>query len=187
MKKLIMMLIAITAIALMITASCDCGTDPKPDPVVPTVAVLSSGSSMVVGEVVEAQVQMKGISEVAGFGLKLVYDPFKLEIVSMTRDDNWLTSNDGSVQQMALNTFNEDGYAKVVLAVFPTSASVGSTDDTYKPILDLRVRAKSAGNATLSVSIDNTADSDLGIFNASADLVTGIATENHTWSVSSSY
>ncbi len=185
MKRFIICLAATAAMLLLLTASCDCGSDPE-DEVVPTIAVISSGNAMLVGEVVEAQVKIKAVPEVAGLGFKLNYDPYKLEIVSLTRDDSWLASGGGTIQQMALNTFNEAGYAKVVLAIFPTTNAVGDEEDAYHSVLSIRVRAKSAGNATLSISIDNSTDSDLGVFKANGELWTGIATANHSWSVTNS-
>ena len=183
-------LIAFLILSLAIVFSgCDCGTETSPESEAePMVLLTSEASSAVVGEVIEAELGVKAIGELAAIGVTLSFDIYKLEVVQLSREDEWLTSNDGTIQQMEFSTDEENGITKIVLAIFPRNEStvVGDESETFHSIASLRIRTLSAGNATMTVSIDNTADSDLGIFDANANLVSGIGTENLTISVSSS-
>ncbi len=185
MKRKFFSVTIVLILTAMLFTSCDCGTESEPPVPEPTVALQSSSSSMVIGEIIQTDLSIKAIPEIAGVGIKLVYDPYKLEIVEITRDDSWLASEGGTVQQMELTTNNDQGYAKIVLAVFPTSMSVGDEEDVYHTIADIRVKALSAGSASLSISIDNGADSDLGIFKANGNLWSDIVRENLSLSVTS--
>ncbi len=186
MKRLLTRFLFVLLIFVPLFMSCDCGNDPEPEIIDPTVAIRSSSSTMLVGEIIEADLSIKAVPEVAGVGVKLTYDPYKLEVVTITRDDDWLTSGGGTVQQMELTTDNEGGFVKIVLAVFPTTNSVGDEEDVYHKIADIRVKALSAGSASMTVSIDNAADSDLGIFKANGNLWTDIIKENLSLSVTTS-
>ena len=175
MKKILCILSLLLG---LIFFSCDCGTESKPEPVEPTVLLTSSATGAAIGEIVTANLGVKGLSELASIGVKITYDPYKVEIAGMTRTDTWLTSNGGTIQQMEFSSDNTAGSAKIVLSIFPTSKAVGDTSETIHNIAQLRVKAKSAGTATLTVSINNAQDSDLGIFNKSANLVSGVKTQN---------
>jgi hypothetical protein len=181
-KRLLAVLMLI--IAAMFFVGCS-GSDPDDDPE-PTVLLKSAVSNVVVGEVFEATLAVSAVEELAAIGTKLIYDPYKLELVLMLREDAWLTSGGGTVQQMAFNTDNTAGFGKIVLAIFPAANSVGDDTDAEHAIAKLRFKALSPGQATVSVSINNSLDSDLGVFNSSAALVSGIKTENLTVSVSAS-
>jgi hypothetical protein len=182
-SALFLILTGIFCISLF--CSCSKSTEPEPTDKEPTVALLSGSSSAVIGEVITADLKVKNIEELAGIGLKLAYDPLKLEVTLMTRDDSWLVSEGGIVQQMEFTSNNDQGYSKIVLAVFPANKAVGDLNDAYHPIAQLRIKALSAGTAGMSISMNNTADSDLGIFKANGSLATGITTKNLSISVSS--
>jgi len=186
-KKTSLIAFLVLSIALVF-GGCDCGTDttePEPEP---TVLLTSETSSAAVGEVVEAELGVEAIGELAAIGVTLSFDIYKLEVVQLSREDEWLTSNGGTVQQMEFSTDEENGITKIVLAIFPRNdtTAVGDETEIFHPIALMRIRTLSAGDATMTVSIDNTVDSDLGVFDADANLVSGIGTENLTISVSSS-
>lgn len=182
MKKIIFIISPVLGLILFI---CGCGTEPKPEPVEPTVLITSTSTSAGIGEIIDAKLAVKGIAELASIGVKITYDPYKLEIVRLNRDDTWLASNGGTVQQMAFTTDNTNGFAKIVLGIFPASKAVGDTSETIHHIAYLRIKALSAGTATLTVSINNASDSDLGIFNKNANLVSGVKTQNFSLNIHS--
>ena len=185
MRNFAVILLLLSILGILVFCSCSKKTT-EPEPTLdPTVALTSGSSSAVIGEVITADLKVKNIEELAGIGLKLAYDPLKLEVTLMTRDDSWLASEGGTIQQMEFTSNNEQGYSKIVLAIFPSNKAVGDENDTYHPIAQLRIKTLSAGTAGMTISLNNTDDSDLGVFKANGSLATGIVTKNLSLSVSS--
>ncbi len=164
MKKLIAVVSAFALFALFV--GCGGGDDDK---IEPTLHLMSTSTSVLVGEVFTVNCGVSGVEEIAGLGVKIVYDPFKLQILEMTREDSFLTSNGGNVQQMEFATDNTAGNARIVLAVFPTANAAGDASETVHNFATLRVKALSSGSATMTLNITNEGSlTNYGVWDAAA-------------------
>ena len=170
-------------IVLLLFVGCSKNEENTPQP---TISLQSSVSSAVVNEIIDADLGLKAVQEIAAVGVKITYNPAKIEITELNRDDSYFTSGGGTVQQMEFSVDNDNGVAKMVLAIFPSDSAVGDDSETFHRIASLQIRALSPGDASLSISIDNSADSDLGIFDRNANLVSDVDVENITLSISNS-
>ena len=81
---------------------------------------------------------------------------------------------------MEFSNNSEQGYIKIVLGIFPASIYVGDESQTEHRIASIKFKAISVGDAALDLSIDNNEDSDLGIFDSHANLVSDVVDEDLT-------
>ena len=161
----------------MLTIGCSPAKEPEKKP---TVALRTASSEVSVGEIFTVDVVVKQVKELASIGVKVKYPVEKLEVTELDRDDSWLSSNGGTVQQMEFSNNTEHGYVKIVLGIFPANKYVGDESQTEHRIASIKFKAISVGNAALDLSIDNNEDSDLGIFDSHANLVSDVVDEDLT-------
>lgn len=182
LKKSLWLMLPLIAVFL---AGCGEDDGEPPATVTPTILLTCTSTNAVVGEILDVDLAAKGIANLATIGVKITYDPLKINVIELNRYDAWLSSNGGSVNQMAF--FDDDaGNVKIVLGIFPATCAVGDASETLHTIAKLRIAGISPGNATLSVSVNNAVDSDLGVFDNQANLVSGVQSQGLTFSFTSS-
>jgi hypothetical protein len=98
----------------------------------------------------------------------------------MTRIDTWLTEEGGSVLQMSFSSNNTAGRADIVLAV---TEPVGDKSATFHSIASIRFRTLSRGTANVTLDINNSTNSSLGVTDATPALITGVGVQNLTINV----
>lgn len=111
--------------------------------------------------------QARGVTDLGTFGAEVHYDPEVLQVVGLYRQDEFLKMNSGSVMQMSFNDEPETGVVKIILGIFPASAAVSGNG----PIAKLLFKAVQVDTTQIMIKVDNQQDSDLGMFNSSADLI----------------
>jgi len=179
-KKLVLLFIIL---GLLFISCSKKSTEPEENN--PTVLVSPSSASVVVDEVFDIEIALKYVEELVGVGVRLNFDSDKLEVVELGREDDFLTSNSGAVNQLTFTSDNDEGYVKLVLGILPASASVSDMSGSARGIGRITFRALSPGTAELLLSVDNTHDSDLGLYDSSAELIPDVETESGNITISS--
>ncbi|MCD6097896.1 hypothetical protein J7K18_03280 [bacterium] len=180
MRKLVLLFIVLG----LIVVSCS-KKSAEPEENSPAVLISPSSYSAVVGEVFDIEIALRYVEDLVGVGVRLNFDSEKLEVVELGREDDFLTSNSGAVNQLTFTSDNDEGYVKLVLGILPASASVSDMSGNARGIGKITFRALSPGTAELLLSVDNASDSDLGLYNSSAELIPDVETESGNITISS--
>jgi len=128
-------------------------------------------SSVNVGDQLTLFLQVRHCTDLGTIGARILFDNTKLKVVDLGREDDFLKSQSGSVNQLEFTKDNTNGTVDIVLSVFPASAAVSGDGKIGRIVF----QALSAGTANLSVSVDNTVDSDLGLYDKNAQLIQAFA------------
>jgi hypothetical protein len=116
----------------------------------------------------------RNVQNLAIFGARVKFDPSLLTVTDLGRKDSLLTRGGGSITQLEFNKDNTIGIVDVVLGIFPASNAVSGSG----PIAEITFKALSAGEAQLELITDPSVDSDLGLYDRTANEITSLALGN---------
>ncbi|MBN1481987.1 hypothetical protein EH223_06650 [candidate division KSB1 bacterium] len=137
------------------------------DFMVSTIILSPPDSSLKTGEQIAIHLAARKVLEMSTFGVLVHFDPTRLQVVELQREDDFLTSNSGSVMPMEFTKDNVAGTVKIILGIFPASAGVSGTGDIGKIVFE----AIASDTTDISIQVDNRQNSDLGLFDKSANLI----------------
>ena len=138
---------------------------------VPALILTPPDTSLSLGSEVAIYLEARHCTDLGTIGARLLFDNTKLQVVDLGREDAFLKSNSGSINQLKFSKDNTNGSVDVVLGVFPASAAVSGDGKIVKIVF----KTVATGMANLAVSLDNAADSDLGLFDKNANLMDALA------------
>ena len=139
----------------------------KLDFLVPTIILTPPDSSIAKGELIDVYLAARSVTDMSTFGAEVHFDPAKLQVVELSREDDFMKKNHGSVMQVAFTQDNVNGVVKAVLGIFPASSAVTGSGVVGK----ITFKAIETDTTDIWIQIDNQQDSDLGLFDKSADLM----------------
>ena len=137
------------------------------DFLVPALILTPPDSVITQGEEITAYIEARQCTDLGTVGAKITFDRTKLQVKELGREDAFLKSNSGSINQLKFFPDNANGTIDIVLGIFPSSAAVSGSGKIGKIVFT----TVSTGTATISLSLDNTADSDLGLYDKNANLI----------------
>ncbi len=137
------------------------------DFMVPTIILSPPDSVLQKGQQIEVFLAARNVMEMATFGTEVHFDPTKLRVVDLGREDGFLTANRGSVMQLEFTKDNDAGVVKAVLGVFPASSAVSGSGNVGRIVFE----ALATDTTDISLRIDNSVHSDLGLFDKAANLM----------------
>ena len=137
------------------------------DFLVPTIILSPPDSVLQKGVTVDIYLAARSVAEMSTFGAEVHFDPAKLQVVDLSRQDEFLKKNHGSVMQVSFTQDNVNGVVKAVLGIFPASSAVTGSGYVGK----ITFKAIEADTTDIWIKIDNSQDSDLGLFDKSANLM----------------
>lgn len=128
---------------------------------VPNDTVLTNGSEF------DVKLKVNKVDSLTTIGVRLLFDPNYLQVQDLARDDAFLKSNGGFVQQIIFNKDNTIGRVNLVLGVLPASKFVGGSGS----IGIITFKTMAAGSCRLRLEVDPSVSSDLGLYNNKALLI----------------
>lgn len=137
------------------------------DFMVPTIILSPPDSVLQKGQQIQVFLAARNVVEMATFGTEVHFDPTKLRVVELGREDDFLTGNSGSVMQLDFSKDNEAGVVKTVLGVFPASSAVSGSGNVGRIVFE----ALETDTTDITLRIDNLINSDLGLFDKNANLM----------------
>jgi hypothetical protein len=139
----------------------------KMDFMVPTIILSPPDSSLQRGDRIALHLAARNVVEMSTFGAQVHFDPTKLKVVELEREDDFLKSSAGSVMQIEFSADNNAGTVKAVLGIFPASSGVSGSGNIGKIIFE----AIDSDTTDIAIRVDNQQNSDLGLFDKSANLM----------------
>lgn len=134
---------------------------------VPTIILSPPDSVLHKGDRIEIHLAARNVVDMATFGAEVQFDPAKLKVVELDREDAFLKANYGSVMQLQFTKDNAAGTVKAVLGIFPASSAVSGNGNIGKIVFE----ALDADTTDIAIRIDNQQHSDLGLFDKNANLM----------------
>ncbi|MBN2356154.1 hypothetical protein JXO59_08575 [candidate division KSB1 bacterium] len=111
------------------------------------------------------------VDSLCTIGTQLLFDPTKVQVVDIGRDDDFLKTNGGAIAQLQFTKDNNAGRVKLVLGIFPAAKAVSGSGR----IAHVVFKALEGPDADLILSLDNQADADLGLYDNMANLLYAVA------------
>ncbi len=111
------------------------------------------------------------VDSLCTIGSKILFDPSKLQVVDMGRDDDFLKTNGGTIAQLQFSKNNATGEIKLVFGIFPAAKSVSGDGQ----IAHVVFKALNGSTTEIIPSLDNSVDPDLGLYDKSANLMNAVA------------
>jgi hypothetical protein len=137
------------------------------DFLVPTIILTPPDSVIQKDQQIEVFLSARNVVEMATFGCLVRFDPTVLQVVELGRQDDFLTLNRGAVTQLEFTQDNLAGTVRAVLGVFPASSAVSGSGNVGRILF----KAIKSDTTDISIQVDNSKNSDLGLFNKNADLM----------------
>jgi hypothetical protein len=139
----------------------------KLDFLVPTIILTPPDTSLKKGDRLSVYLAARNVVELATFGAQIQFDPTKLKVVELERQDEFLKSNAGSVMQLEFTKDNAAGTVDAVLGIFPASSGVSGSGNIGKIVFE----ALETDTTEIAIRVDNAVNSDLGLFDKNANLM----------------
>ena len=118
----------------------------------------------------DVYVAARNVTNLATIGAQVRFDTSAFKVVDITRIDDFLESNTGTIFPLKFSKDNTKGQVDIQLALFPSSAAVSGQGDICKIIF----QPKKTGNAEISLNLDNTENSNWGLFDNAATLISSL-------------
>ena len=134
---------------------------------VPTIILSPPDTVLQKGDSIDVYLAARSVADMSTFGAEIHFDPAKLQVVELSRQDEFLKKNHGSVMQVSFTRDNVNGVVKAVLGIFPASSAVTGSGYVGK----ITFQAIETDTTDIWIKIDNQQDSDLGLFDKNADLM----------------
>ena len=139
----------------------------KLDFLVPTIILSPPDTVIQKGNQIEVYLAARNVEEMSTFGAQVHFDPTKLQVVELEREDEFLKTKSGSVMQVEFTKDNSTGIVRAVLGIFPASSAVSGSGNIGKIVFE----AIESDTTDISIRIDNQENSDLGLFDKNANLM----------------
>ncbi len=139
----------------------------KLDFLVPTIILSPPDTTLNRGDRVAVFLAARSVVDLATFGAQIRFDPAKLQVVELERQDDFLKSNAGSVMQLEFTKDNVAGTIDAVLGIFPASSGVSGSGNIGKIVFE----ALDTDTTEIAIRVDNSQNSDLGLFDKNANLM----------------
>ncbi|MBN1561426.1 hypothetical protein JW998_14320 [candidate division KSB1 bacterium] len=139
----------------------------KLDFLVPTLILSPPDTVLQTGNRIHVHLAARNVVDMSTFGAEVHFDPTKLQVVELEREDAFLRSNRGSIMQLEFTKDNSAGTVKAVLGIFPASSAVSGSGNIGVIVFE----AIAPDTTDISIRIDNQAHSDLGLFDKNANLM----------------
>ncbi len=139
----------------------------KLDFLVPTIILSPPDGSLKKGDRLTIHLAARNVVEMATFGAQVQFDPTKLKVVELEREDSFLKSNAGSVMQLQFTKDNTAGTVNAVLGIFPASSGVSGSGNIGKIVFE----ALDTDTTEIAIRVDNKENSDWGLFDKNANLM----------------
>ncbi len=111
------------------------------------------------------------VDSLCTIGAKLRFDPAKLKVTELGREDDFLKKNGGAVTQLQFSKDNTAGEVKLVLGIFPAAKSVSGEGRIARVVF----QALDGPAADLTLSLDAAEDGDLGMYDKNANAMAAYA------------
>ena len=134
---------------------------------VPTLILSPPDTSMSVGGMVTLYLGARGVLNMATFGAQVQFDPDVLSVTELGREDAFLKSNSGNVNQLLFTKNNTLGTVDVVLGIFPSTAAVSGQGNVGRIVFT----AVDTGVTDLMIRVDHDSNSNYALFDQNADLM----------------
>ncbi len=135
--------------------------------VVPTLILSKPHSTVDNGDTLTLYLAARNVSNLATIGARIQFDPGKLQVAELGRQDSLLMSNGGTVNQLLFTNDNANGLLDMVLGVFPSISAVSGHGNIGRIVFT----AIDTGVTDLAIRIDNDKDSNYALFDQNADLM----------------
>ncbi|HNY92200.1 MAG: hypothetical protein BWY77_01587 [bacterium ADurb.Bin431] len=113
-------------------------------------------------------VQAHHVDSLCTIGTKLLFDPARLQVVELGREDDFLKKNGGAVTQLQFSRDNTAGEVKLLLGVFPAGKSVSGEGKIARIVF----QAVGSSTAEIDLSLNGV---DLGLYDQHAVLMPAVA------------
>ena len=113
-------------------------------------------------------VQAHHVSSLCTIGTKLLFDPDRLQVVELGREDDFLKKNGGAVTQLQFSRDNTAGEVKLLLGVFPAGKSVSGEGKIARIVF----QAVGSSATEIDLSLNGV---DLGLYDQYAVLMPAVA------------
>lgn len=137
------------------------------DFMVPTLILSKPNSTVNNGDTVTLYLAARNVSNLATIGAQVEFDPEKLQVAELGRQDSLLMSNGGTVNQLLFKNDNANGTLDMVLGVFPSMSAVSGKGNIGRIVFT----AIDTGITDLAIRIDNDKNSNYALFDQNADLM----------------
>ncbi|MDZ7723848.1 MAG: cohesin domain-containing protein [candidate division KSB1 bacterium] len=134
---------------------------------VPTIIVSPPDSTLSVGQSITLYLAARQVVNMATFGAQVQFDPAVLTVQELGREDAFLKSNAGNVNQLLFSKDNSGGTVDVVFGIFPASAAVTGQGTVGRIVFT----AVDTGITDLSVRVDHDVNSNYALFDQNANLM----------------
>jgi len=141
---------------------------------VPAIILTPPDTKINAGDTLTVYLQARKVSDLSTIGARIKFDYTKLNVIELGREDDFLIKNGGTVNQLRFTKDNTKGTVEIVLGVFPASKAVSDSGKIGRIVF----KALQADTVDLSLSLDNSFDSDLGLFDKNANLMYSLALGN---------
>ncbi|HOX86476.1 MAG TPA: cohesin domain-containing protein [bacterium] len=111
------------------------------------------------------------MQKLAAFGARLTFDPTRLRVEELGRENAFLTSQGGSITQMQFSRNNTLGQVDVVLGVFPAAKAVSGTGNIARVVF----KALQNGPTSIELHLDKNTHADLGLYDDQAHVIEVLA------------
>lgn len=138
---------------------------------VPALALSPIDSTVNKNDVFTVYIHAHRVDSLCTIGSKVTFDPGKLQVVDIGRDDDFLKTNGGAIVQLQFTRNNDAGEVKLVLGIFPAGTAVSGSGR----IAHIVFKAIDGPSADLILSLDHSHDADLGLYDKSAHLMSAVA------------
>ena len=108
------------------------------------------------------------VDSLCTIGTKLLFDPARLQVVELGREDDFLKKNGGAVTQLQFSRDNVAGEVKLLLGVFPAGKSVSGEGKIARIVF----QAVGSSVAEIDLSLSGM---DLGLYDQHAVLMPAVA------------
>lgn len=98
-------------------------------------------------------------------GARVQFDAARLQVVDLQREDDFLTSQSGAVNQLVFTKDNTKGTVSLVIGIVPAAAAVSGEGTIAKIVF----KTLQTGTTDVELSLDAEVDSDLGFYDKNAD------------------
>jgi hypothetical protein len=102
---------------------------------------------------------------------RLTFDPTRLRVEELGRENAFLTSQGGSITQMQFSRNNTLGQVDVVLGVFPAAKAVSGTGNIARVVF----KALQNGPTSIELHLDKNTHADLGLYDDQAHVIEVLA------------
>jgi len=111
------------------------------------------------------------VENLCTIGTLLTFSKDSLQVVDLGREDDFLKQNGGAVTQLAFTKDNANGRVKLVLGIVPIAKSVSGEGTIARVVF----KALQGPSTALHLSLDNTVDGTLGLYDQMLNLMPAVA------------